>query len=388
MPTFLWSGRGVSGQEEAADVEADTPAEARKILEARGWTNLRLHTTEAGDFAARQVLVERPVDGPKPTPIERVRHHEGTAPGFWRHWGQSMAMSAIAILVLVACIVFLATHGRPGIYRDTRVGVGVIGLLVLVSFPVFFWRWLNGTKRLRVEMLAARRWHRWEEMLQCVDKLREAGRDTRIKLGDYNLGRYRALALAGLGRVEEALTWYQNAAIEAKTPSWLAHETRASIYVAARQYDRALECYRQALEEEPDKPTVCIDTGTFLVQRFNFPGEAKQLLARAEKAQLSELEQIYVPYLRGIIAFREKDHAAMDKNMREALAEFERRAAKQLHIFEGAVLLCKGYLAVSSAALGRKDEARKYFAKAEKYLRVIGLDDVLKEYEVLMAAPR
>jgi hypothetical protein len=141
--------------------------------------------------------------------------------------------------------------------------------------------------------------------------------------------------------------------------------------------------HRQALAEAPEKPVTALDLGMFLVQRFNSPAEAKQLLARAEKGQLSELERVYVPYLRGVIAFRERDYATMDKNIRAALAEFEKRAAKKFYIFEGSLLTCKGYLAVASAALGRKDQARRYFAQSKEYLRLIELNGLLTEYENL-----
>lgn len=163
--------------------------------------------------------------------------------------------------------------------------------------------------------------------------------------------------------------------------------TRASIYGAARQYEGALKCYYDALSEEPNKPVICLDAGKLMVQRFNYPAKAKELIMRAMKEQLSELERVHVPFLQSMIAFREKDYRAMDQNMREALSGFEQRAFRKLYIFEPSLLMCKGYLAVSSAALGRKDQARKYFAESEKYLRVIELNDVLTEYEALMGRP-
>jgi glutathione S-transferase len=124
--------------------------------------------------------------------------------------------------------------------------------------------------------------------------------------------------------------------------------------------------------------------GVYLVQRFNCPDEARQLLATAESSQLPELARCYLPYLRGAIALRENDFAAVDTNLREALARFEKHAANKFYIFEPSLLICKGYLAISCAALGKKDEARKHFAESGKYLSTICLDGLVKQYDTLM----
>lgn len=381
MPTFLWSGRSASGQEEAAEVTAETPAEARKILESRGWTELRQHTNEINDFISRQSRDSKPRDYPPPTPKERLQYVEGTAPGFWRRWIKSLGQSIITILLLALCI-FLAAHNR--VLPGGKIRIGIYAALiagVILLYPALWW-WFRRTKRLFVQLSRARNWHRWDEVLRCLDKLAVSKRQTRVGINDFSMARYRALALAGLGRLEEAMSGYDIAIEKANTPAWLSQVFRATIYATARQYDKALECYRAALEEAPDKPTVCLDCGLYLVKRFNQPAEAKQLLARVEKCQLSELEETHVPLVRGIIAFREKNYEVMDKNMRQALAKYEQRAVNKLHIFEPGLLTCKGYLAVSSAALGRKDEARRHFAQAEKYLRLNELNDVLNEYEL------
>jgi hypothetical protein len=119
----------------------------------------------------------------------------------------------------------------------------------------------------------------------------------------------------------------------------------------------------------------------YLVQRFNRPQEAKEFLAQAEKMQLSELALSHLALLRGIIAFRENDFSAMDKDVREALADFEKHPPAKRFIYEASILNCKGYLAVSCAALGRKKEARKYFTQVKKYLDVTDRKDVIKGYE-------
>ena len=383
MPKFLWSGISASGKEEVDEIDAETAMEARKILEARGWTALHQHTTEVSDFARRQVRESsNPKYAPNLTPKERLQYHEGTAPGLWRNWLKNIGQSAWAILLL-AVFLLLAIFDRANPGKSFTIGLFLL-LLALVAFlyPALHW-WFRRTKRLFVKLQRARTWHRWDEVLQCLDKLSDSRRATKIGIGELSMARYRALALAGLGRLEEAMTVYCAASEKAKPPPWLFHTFQAGIYTAARQHDKALECQRLALEQATDKSMACLDLGMLLVRRFNCPAEARQLLAQVENAQLSELERVYVPYLRGVIAFRENDFAAMDNNIREALAGFEKRASIRFNIFEGSLLTCKGYLAVSSAALGRKDEGRRYFAESKAYLTLIELNDLVAQYQAL-----
>ena len=380
MPTFLWSGKTTSGQEEVDRVTAETPEEARRILEGRGWTDLRQHTTEIHDFIKQQAAVaSNPDCQPKLTPKEDLAYLQGTAPGLWGNWLKSIRESIGSILIIAVCLAW-------AVYRRHNLGVIICGgLLVAVEFlfPVLH-LWFSQTKNLFHELHAARNWRRWNEVLRCLDKLEHASQSTKIGIGESSMTRYRALALAGLGRLDEAVNGFREAAEKAKMPQWLLHTHLSGIYSVAKQYDRALECYRQAMEEATDKSVVWIDLGVYLVQRFNRPDEAKQLLAQAEAAQLSEQARGWLPYLRGAIAFRKNDFAAVDRNIREALAGFEKHPAKQYYIYEPIILICKGYLAVSSAVLGRKDEARTYFAQSEKYLSAICLDDLLAKYHAEM----
>ncbi|MGP8200672.1 MAG: hypothetical protein ACLQU4_14345 [Limisphaerales bacterium] len=261
---------------------------------------------------------------------------------------------------------------------------GIILAALFLLYPVLH-VWFRRTKRLFKKLHTARIWQRWDEVLDCLDKLQDSQRSTNVGIGDTSMVRYRALALAGLGKVDEAVAGFRDGAEKADMPKGLYFGLLANIYTVAKQYDRALECHREALQEATDKSTACIDLGIYLVRRFNRPEEARQLLAQAETAQLSELARLHLYVLRGAIAFREKDYKTMDKEMREALAGFEKRALPRPYIFEGSIRTAQGCLAVSNAALGNKAAAMHYFAQSEKYLAAIGLDDLLTQYRELMA---
>lgn len=384
MPTFLWSGKTASGEDVVERVEAGTAEDARKLLEARGWTDLRQHTTEIHDFVSRQATRASDPDlKPNLTPKQELAYLQGTAPGFWANWFNSIRESGTTLLMLCLCLGLAIYHQRTfGNIIAITLLVFALAVLVLI-YPVFH-RWFGKTKDAFVKLHTARNWRRWNEVLGYLEALEKAQSLTKIGIGEAEKARYRALALAGLGRLDEAVASFTAAAEKANMPKWLFHSHLAGVYTSAKQYDKGLECYRQALEAAADKSSVCLDLGVYLVQRFNCPDEARQLLAAAEASQLPELARCYLPYLRGSIALRENDFAAVDLNLREALARFEKHAANKFYIFEPSLLICKGYLAISCAALGKKDEARKYFAESGKYLSTICLDGMVKQYETLM----
>jgi type II secretory pathway component PulF len=79
VPTFLWSGKTASGQKEVEYVPAETPDAARRILEARGWTDLRQHTTEIHDFLKQQsASATDPKFRRNLTPKEHLEYLQGT----------------------------------------------------------------------------------------------------------------------------------------------------------------------------------------------------------------------------------------------------------------------------------------------------------------------
>src|SRR5450756_424344 len=380
MPTFLWTGKTASGQEEAERIIADTPEAARKVLEERGWTDLRQHTTEIHEFAKQQVeAASNPDRRPNLTPKQELAFLKGTAPGIWRNWLNSLRESGSTILILCACIAWAAYRQRPVFFVTSSVLLAVVVFL----FPALH-LWFSRTKNAFHKLHSARNWRRWDEVLKCLDRMQNAQNSTKIGIGEAEMARYRALALAGLGRLDEAVNGFGEAAEKSNMPRWLFHVHMATIYSTAKQYDRGLEMYRLALEEATDKSVVWIDMGIFLVERLHRADEAKQLLAQAEAVQLSELARNYLPNLRGKIAYREKDYATAERHMRETLTGYQKQPPQKYYIFEPAILICKGYLAASCAAQGKKDEARNFFAESGKYLSIICLDELVTQYHASM----
>ena len=381
MPSYLWSGKDNSGRESTERITAATPEEARDILLRRGWTNLRRQTSDINEFVKQDMAAAAaPNYRSNLTPEQEVAHLKGTAPSFWSKWWKAERQSATAYLCLGILFAWSVYHRKPvGIV----VSAGLLVFLILLYPALHFW--FHQPSQLFQKLHEARNWRRWNEVLNYLEALKKARASRKFGLGEAAIARYRALALTGLGKLDQAIEEFTRAAEATNMPPWLRLTHLATIYTVAEQYDQGLDCYRQALEVATEKGIVCLDYGAYLVQRFNRPAEARQLLAMAEATALPELASAAVPALRSMVAFREGQFAAANQAMSEALGILEKQPKNKYYIFEPSILLAQAYLAVINAALANKDAARAYFAKAEKYLEVIRMDELLSEYRSRMA---
>src|SRR5258708_33300518 len=94
MPSYLWSGKDAAGQQVTDRVDAASPEEARGQLLGRGWTDVKLHTSEVHGFVREQVAAASdPAYRSKLTPEEELAYLQGRAPGFWSNWWKTVKQS-------------------------------------------------------------------------------------------------------------------------------------------------------------------------------------------------------------------------------------------------------------------------------------------------------
>ena len=381
MPTYLWSGKTPDGREEVERIEADTPEAARAELAARGWTELRQHTSEIEEYFGRQTQAESNPEFDVPlTAQESLAYHQGDYPGFWGQWWESAKESLPTKLAMLGLAIF-------GFYKERYVlGIGftLAFLVFLFLFPVIHW-WFSRTMVLFRKLHTARNWRRWDDVFRLVDQVEAAGKAIKIAVPEVARAHYRALAKAGKGDVASAVADFTEAARSHQMPEWLMHAQIHSIYNVAGCYEEALQEHRLAEQVATDKSIVWIDLANYLVNRFNQPVEARKYLALAEGAQLTELARGYLPTVRGSIAYRENDFVALEKHMREAIAGMLKKPKNLYYTIEPIILQSQGYLAVSLAAQGKYAEAKPLFEAAAAYLKVVRMDHLVAHYDALVA---
>jgi tetratricopeptide (TPR) repeat protein len=372
MHSFLWSGKDSNGNKRAERVEAQNAQEAKAILTAEGWTELELIKNEIGDVVTKSRLASSQFEQPELTPDQEAAYYQGKRPGLAAEWRKSLWQCKSPIVLTLLILVLAIVRHRT--ISSMISGVGLIAIVFI--YPVIR-IYFGQTSRNFARLNRAKVDGDWKEVLECVERLRRSHRFTRIGLSEIELARNRALALAHLGQLNQALAEYTGNPQLSTIPSWLACSQLAGIYEAGSQYEKVLELRRQMTQEKPDMAAGWVDMALLLARRFNRPAEAREALDHVEKMELTPLEKGYVFYVKGVILWREGRRSEAKAQLELAEQGLQPLAAKPL--VGGLILRVKSYLCIVIGELGNRTEARSLFDEVQKYL------EAHKEYDLLEA---
>jgi tetratricopeptide (TPR) repeat protein len=359
---FLWKGRDAQGNPRNTKVQAESAQAARATLTAQGWTELELMRDEIASLAAAGVQAADWMKEEAMSAEHEAEFLEGKGPGLTAQWLGSLKESWFTLVVFGSLLVWgILRHGSISITIGT---VGLAFFILLVpALHLFFTVPIRNYARLN----KAKVWARWDEVLQCVERLRRSHRFTRLGIGEVELVRCRAQALAALGRLEEGVAEFRPLERSPGLPRWLYLSHLSSIYDSAKAYEKSLECRIQATAEKPDSSAVWIDLAYGLARSLNRPAEARQALARAEALEITGMGKNYLPFLRGIICWREGNFTEAKNQLELAVTSFKNQQP-QNELLEGVILLAKSHLCAVNGALGNTREAQALFREVEKYL--------------------
>lgn len=359
--TFLWRGKNAQGTSGTERVTAADARAAREQLTAAGWTELELITDEIASLSGQNVQAADWMKEEPLTPEQEVAFFEGKGPGFLVQWMNGIAESWLTLLIFGGLIAFgVLTH------RTWPIVIGAIPIAFIVLLGPAVHLFLSLPLREYNRLNKAKVWGRWEEVLKCVERLRSRHKLTRLGVGEVELTRCRAQALAGLGRLDEGVREFQQLEHSPDLQHWLYLSHLSTIYDAAKAWHESQECRRRAAEEKPDTSATWTDVAYGNVRGFNRPAEAREALKRAEELEITGLGKAYLPFVRGMILWREGQHAAAKPELNQALQGLAPFATNPLT--EGLLLLIKSYLCAAHRALGERSEADKLFAQVEKFL--------------------
>jgi hypothetical protein len=378
MPTFLWSGKDAEGKKRSERIDAENAQAARAQLESRGWSNLELVKDELAYSEAIRVKTTKPVD---PDIAAKFSTPDAEASFHKRGWktsvlGRTLDSIAESWKLTLLCAALLGW----GIYRHLIFTTifGALGLAFVVLFiPVYhvLIRLLGNTSTDFARLNRAKVWGRWDEVLECVERLRQPDRMTGSLVPELELIKSRAGALAALGRLDEGLAEYQKLENDPKVERWMYLSFLAGIYDNARQFQKGLELRREAAAIKPDTSMTWIDVAYSSVRKLNHTDEAREALARAEQLEISGLGKKYLPFLRGIIAWREHRPEEARPLLEEALAGFQPIAHNPLA--EGLILSAKAFLCATYVDLRDYARAKPLQREVEPFLTAHREDDLL-----------
>jgi tetratricopeptide (TPR) repeat protein len=209
-------------------------------------------------------------------------------------------------------------------------------------------------------------WARWHEVLEQLPPLAKT-----LEPGDFAFR--RAEALAGLGRLEEAIELVRP--FENTAPKALLHSRRADLFAAAGDRGSALAETERAAEAAPGDPVVLLGlAGALIAERGDFV-RAEELLKQAKTHAIPDVVEFAVVRIEGVLAAERGDAARAVALLDEALAKMPR--VEVLPIVAVAEATTRAYLALACAALGDRRRAQEELNRAEPLLRVRRRDELL-----------
>jgi tetratricopeptide (TPR) repeat protein len=351
MPEYILTGRNHRARVVTEIVVADSADEAVGLFRDDGHTDVTLHVDDNAALFFRPSEV-RTMFTPREYLGYRTRGRVGCTLFLIRKlYARTWWMYVLAALVLAARAWFGMEWGFLNSFAVT-----------LLTFPIpmaILAELMSKAVPYRRVMSAARD-ARWADVARHI-------RRVRVPLPPYERPFREAQALAGLGRLDEALDHFRPVADDPAVPHHLYWTHKAILYQTAREREAALGCLARAAELAPANALAQIGYALSLLTVRGDVRRARAHLAQARAHALSDIGTPLLGFGEGVLALKEGRPA-------EAIPLLE-AAARSLWPFtrgapEVAVIVAKiqANLALAYAAAGDHEAARRAYRKAEPVL--------------------
>ena len=357
MPHYLLSAIDpIHGRRVTEHVEAANGDEAVARLVTRGLTDVVLHSDEV--FAA---LPGIDWESPAWTPADRLVMARGSRLRFTLLCVSKVLTNErwffFAVFLLIVAVIVLrivAWEYLGGGWYDAVFCAALLGLLIWLPGRVYFGRsrHLRTLKKLLV-------WGRWQEALAFLPAV------------PFTVPFYRAYfeaqALAGLGRVAEAVQALAPFAEGREAPEWLYWSLLAEVYAIANDREQMLAAKERALALSPQNPTLLLAVADNLLQHTGDVRRARELLAAARTHVISDSLRYMVSFVQALLALEDGQPALAREHLERGLVERAPHRNSPMSLLQDALL--RTYLAIALARCGQRDAALGQFRRAEKILR-------------------
>src|SRR5262245_7321238 len=367
MPKYMLTGKNAGGRAVTEVVPATTADAAVDRFKARGFTDVVVHSDEViGHLFKPEVL------GDHLSPKDYLALGRVSRAGFiWRVIAQMYRSQWWLFLVVVALFVGRRVLEAPWGVIDYVAVLFLFSPVIIVVLAELF-----SPSRKFERAMAYGSWAEWEEMLAALPACRAM-----VPAPQYAF--FEAKALAGLGRLDEALERVRPFADDRNTPAWLYWGQLADVFVTAKMPDRVIECGEKALEAAPVNVTVLLDLAMSLLRYRRDAAAARPLLERAREHAISDLIAPFLVMAEGILALEER----RPERARPLLEESLRLAIPLRHttaMMGSAIDRIHTYLCLACAANGDLPAAEAHFRTAEPRLRAFAADDLIERCEAAL----
>lgn len=354
---FFFSFRATTpnGENITSRVEATSATEAWAQLHKQGYANVELLDDEysaikSGEHDSIQRLEMSAKD-------EMDLRQQDTLSGRIL-WSLRQSANLMIWLPLLGWFIYAVINNG---WASTEVVISA-GLLI-VYLAWFVWATIPSVLYWQAQEASA--WCRWSEVERWMQWLARWKRWFNIPFPEHELLFRTATAMAGQGRLEEALRMVEKLLDSSEIAPGFYQTRLASLYFATKDFKRAAQLQEQARTLNPSASST-IDLALTLARCMGDWQSAKVLLDDIDMEQLNPLAKLFVYYCRGIIAHEEKDYNETCRCLETALMLGKDQFGSPLmkSVIAGAL----AYYSLGLAGLGRMSDAKRCFDLARPLL--------------------
>jgi len=359
MPSYLWSVTNAEGRVIGQRVQAPSPEAARALLEAKGFTNLKLQQDDFGNALDAGRAIENPLEGEEFTADEELefRRPHGFFGGVWRTL-KSWAWALVPLTVWNAW----------NLYRGLRWSVSVVAGATLLLIVLYLMITLSAVSVCYNRLLHAVAAGRWTAVAGLVKMLRFLRWFNGFGVPRHEIVFRQAQVLFERSGLEAAVQHYSACSENAALPKMLYWSRLSQFYFAAQRFEEGLETQKRSFDSGKHSATELIDRGYHLVHFGLDPRGARELLAQVEGREITELARSYVDLVEGMISYREGRFPDAKNWLEAGLAKA--LAFRGTPLMAGHVRLIKTYLCLTCARLGETSRGKQLFREVAKFLKI------------------
>lgn len=365
MSEYLLTGRDRAGHKVTERVEAGSADEAVRLFRGRGYEDVVLHTDDVSALYTKHSRVESVFS---PRQYLWFRAMPGRLAAFLLITIKSYEAGRLLYLAALALLAYRRYEGWPWTFFD-RVTI------LFLFLPVLWALWCQLGKRqpdLYKHLMESVSWGRWEEVLERIESIS-------AKLPREEVAFRKAQAMAGLGRLDEALQLVKPFASGQTIPPWLYWSRLSEVYKTAKRYGDARSADEKALELAPENATVLIDVARTAIWHDHDVQRSRDLLARARSHAISDVLQPFAIYVEGLIRLEEGQSQESLRLLQESYqgASAFRHASPLMGSILDQMHLS---IALAHAQLGDLASAQRHYEIARPRLLALRLDEHIARY--------
>jgi tetratricopeptide (TPR) repeat protein len=369
---YVISGVGADGRRTYDQVAAESAAAAVAQFTSRGYWDVTVHN----DDLDRSLRAGR--RAPQISARDTIRIQNASALGMRLMFLEKVALRWSPVILAGAALLTFRRVERLSF------GWGDAVAIALLLMPTVHWLRAGRAGRLLRRINLANHRANWDRMLKLIPRLERALRSGPSR--SITVKSLTAKALMAKGRREEALALMESLRAHPGVPADVYWINLAFVHSKAHDYEAMRSCYVKSTEANPLNPAGWIGLTHILAQHFHRPAEARAALEHVKQLAVKESVQHSVKVAEGVIALEEGD-AETARIIFEKAIRREKKGVHGKHSAEAAKLVLGALLCLAYAKLGRMDDARASFKRAEPYLTLHKHADLLARCRRAVGAP-